>query len=300
MTKVRKIEFSGLLSPQEFNSGKVRMWAKSERYKVVGGCIYPEGIKTELTFPLSDPGLFLSFARLGARGEPSENSIQRWVSEHGLLKGEDSFWDSWPDGWPKVFPTEEESDQFTKSPIKEEEMSVVDFRTEVRFANQLLNLYADIRVQDLPAIRGRFTAPPDFPQSARQTPIDRYLENEWNSPLGGKHEVALARKGTYGRAVVLLISSLSYAVRSVRLSLTDGPLIERPPTLYRVLTCPDLLSAMYLQFYLLVTNHKPMRRCKNPACRLPFPVTRTDKWHCNDTCRSNARNYPKPQSSHES
>jgi hypothetical protein len=176
-------------------------------------------------------------------------------------------------------------------------MKLEDFRTEVRFANQLLNLYADVRAQNLPAIRDRFTARPDYPRLARQTPIDSYLENAWGSPLGGKDQVALAQKGIqslpeyYGSAVNLLMSSLSHAVRSVRLSLTDWDLLERPPTLSRMLTCPDLLSAMYLQFYLLVTNHKPMRRCENPACRLPFPVTRKDRYYCNATCRSNARNY---------
>src|SRR5215210_4733769 len=189
MTTVRKTEFSGLLSPHEFNSDRVRMWAKSEGYKVAGGWISPEGNKTEFTFPLSDPGLFLSFARLGARGEPSEKSIQRWVSEHGLLRGNDSFWDSWPDAWPKVFFTQEESDQVIESRINEDEMTLEDFRTEVRFANQLLNLYADIRAQNLPAIRDRFTSPPVYPRLAQPTPIDRYLENAWNSPLGGKHEV---------------------------------------------------------------------------------------------------------------
>ena len=291
MTEVRKTEFSGLLSPHEFNSDRVRMWAKSERYKVVGGWIYPEGNETEFTFPLSDPGLFLSFARLGVRSEPSESSIQRWVSEHGLLRGKDSFWDSWPGEWPQVSFTQEESDQVIEGRIKEDAMKLKEFRMEVRFANQLLNLYADVRAQNLPAIRDRFTEPPDFPRLAGQTPIDRYLESAWNSPLGGKHEVALAQKGTYGRAVALLISSVSYAVQRVRLSLTDGDLLERPPTLSRILACPDLLSAMYLQFYLLVTNHKPMHRCENPACRLPFQVTRKGRKYCNATCRSNARNY---------
>jgi hypothetical protein len=144
MTTVRKTEFSGLLSPHEFNSDRVRMWAKSERYKVAGGWINPEGNRTGFTFPLSDPGLFLSFARLGAHGEPSERSIQRWVSEHGLLRGKDNLSDSWPGEWPKVGFTQEEWDQFIESRITEDAMSVEEFRTEVRFANQLLNLYADI------------------------------------------------------------------------------------------------------------------------------------------------------------
>ena len=55
--------------------------------------------------------------------------------------------------------------------------------------------------------------------------------------------------------------------------------------------CPDLLSAMYLQLYLLITDSEPMRRCQNPACGLPFPATRKNRMYCNDTCRSNARHY---------
>jgi hypothetical protein len=288
------------LSSHEFNSDEVRMWVKSERYKIVGGSIYPEGSETTFTFPLGDPGLFLSFARLGARGVPSEGSILNWVEKNGLLRGEDSFWDSWPDQWPKVFLTPEESDQFLESlgdRIKQHAMSLEDFRTEVRFANQLLNLYADIRAEDLPAIQGRFTTPPEFPRLSRPTVIDRYLKNAWDSPLGGKHEVAMAEKGIqslpsyYGKSVGLLKSSLKYAVREVRLSLADDNLIERPPTQFQILVCPDLLSAMYLQFYFLVTARKPMRRCENPPCGLPFPITRKDRRFCNDTCRSNARNY---------
>jgi len=295
--RIRKEEFAGLLSPHEFNSDVVRMWVKSDRYKVVGGYVYPNGEEKAYTFPLSDSGLYLSFARLGARGEPSDKSIQRWVSEHGLLRGTDNLWDSWPDEWPKVFFTQGESDRFFESRIQEVEISLEEFRTEVRFANQLLNLYTDIRVQDLAAIRTRFTTPPDHPTRSRPTPIDRYLANSWHSPLGGKYEVSMAEKGIqplseyYGNAVGLLRSSLTYAVRSVRLSLTEGDRLERPPTLSQILVCPDLLSTMYLQFYLLVTARKPMRRCENPACRMPFEVTRKDKRHCNATCRSNARNY---------
>jgi hypothetical protein len=272
------------------------MWVRSERYKIAGGWIYPQGRRTRFTFPLSDSGLFLSFARLGARGEPSEKSIHKWVEKNGLLKGTDSLWDSWPDEWPKTSRTREEWDHFVESRIKEAEMSLREFRTEVRFANQLLNLYADIRDQKLAAIRTRFTTPPNYSQ---RTPIDRYFRNRWSSPFGGGYEVTMAEKGVqslpeyYGSAVRLLRSSLEHAVRHVRLSLTDDDLLERPPTLSQTLVCPDLLSAMYLQFYFLVTNRKPMRRCRNEACKMPFEVTRKDKWHCNDSCRSNARNYPK-------
>ncbi len=65
-----------------------------------------------------------------------------------------------------------------------------------------------------------------------------------------------------------------------------------PPRRFaRSYSCRDLLSAIYLQFYLFITSDKPTRYCENPACGMPFLVTRKDKWRCNDTCRSNARHY---------
>jgi hypothetical protein len=55
--------------------------------------------------------------------------------------------------------------------------------------------------------------------------------------------------------------------------------------------CPDLISAVYLQFYLMMTNNLAMRRCENPGCGLPIPVTRKNRRFCNPTCRSNMRHY---------
>jgi hypothetical protein len=55
--------------------------------------------------------------------------------------------------------------------------------------------------------------------------------------------------------------------------------------------CPSLISAIYMQFCLLLMENKPMRLCENPACGMPFQVTRKDKRFCNNTCRSNARHY---------
>ncbi len=57
--------------------------------------------------------------------------------------------------------------------------------------------------------------------------------------------------------------------------------------------CPDLLSAIYLQFYLLVTRSKPIAFCKNPPRRQPFTPDSSKHVYCSDSCRSNARHYPK-------
>ena len=60
---------------------------------------------------------------------------------------------------------------------------------------------------------------------------------------------------------------------------------------YRGWDCPDLLSAIYLQFYLFITSNKPIRFCENPGCGQAFPLTRKDKIYCNRKCRYKARNY---------
>jgi hypothetical protein len=53
--------------------------------------------------------------------------------------------------------------------------------------------------------------------------------------------------------------------------------------------CPDLISAIYLQLFLLATKNTPMRFCK--ACQTPLPAKPRHKRFCNSTCRSNARNH---------
>jgi hypothetical protein len=51
---------------------------------------------------------------------------------------------------------------------------------------------------------------------------------------------------------------------------------------------PDLISAIYLQLFLLATKNTPMRFCE--VCQTPFPAKPKQKRFCNSTCRSNARN----------
>src|SRR5829696_4690056 len=71
-------------------------WPVAMSYRILDGWIYADNpqpifvkdpersLETDRFF--ADPDLFLSFARLGARGEPSEKSILAWVLEHGLLE----------------------------------------------------------------------------------------------------------------------------------------------------------------------------------------------------------------------
>jgi predicted nucleic acid-binding Zn ribbon protein len=67
---------------------------------------------------------------------------------------------------------------------------------------------------------------------------------------------------------------------------------KRPPPRYQPLvswSCPDLLSAIYLQFLLLVTNNKPMRLCAFDKCSTPFSPPRKDRKYCSRRCKEQAK-----------
>jgi len=264
----------------------------AKSYKILRGVIYaddpqpvvrggidaddlpPDGLRGVVTF--GDPDLFFSFARLGARGEPSESSILRWVSEHGLLR-----WEKGPRSNTEV----------SQAPI-----TVADFRAEVLRARQLLSLYMNIREEDFEALQSKIYS----------TDEKRHLSSYWpHTPLTDlevffanfrDEHIALGWPDVF-TALLALTEEVKDRLADVRLDFdifhnwpgtqSSGSDYSIPRSWY----CPDLLSAMYLQFYLLITDSEPVRRCQNPACGMPFPATRKNKRFCNATCRSNARNY---------
>jgi len=256
--------------------------------------------QSRLTSPLSDPNLFLSFARLGSHGEPSEKSILRWVNAQGLLKGRDRLRESEFAGAIAFGPLLEPHERIEQHPV-----SVHDFRKEVRSAYQMLRLYANVRGRDYAAIAEWFLAEtPQTPRApAQSTMVERYLDRwrnfEYDSVRWMLQQgiTTRRREGEWliGTAKSALLGSVAYSVRNIRLTLTDlpAPGNQGPNPLFarRTMRCPDLLSAIYLQFYLMVTDNKPMRHCENPACGMPFPAKPKHKRHCSDSCRSNARNY---------
>jgi len=291
---------------------QVRVWIVEESYKILNGVIYadyPDALDVEYECEyidaFGDSDLFLSFARLGARGEPSESSILRWVSEHGLLR------------WEK-----EERGAWSGTEARQAPITVADFRAEVLCARQLLTLYIDLREANIAALQTKICDADE----------KRLLSSYWpNTPPTDLEKYFADYRGGYGEAVRrfrlkigssnepnngwwrsrleqwdvwVALSALRTIVRNrlseVRLDfrlrfdhdgVEDYPPLGSDYRIPRTWNCPDLLSAMYLQFYLLITDFEPMRRCQNPACGLPFPATRKNKRFCNATCRSNARNY---------
>ena len=123
--------------------------------------------------------------------------------------------------------------------------------------------------------------------------MDRYFVREWGKRAD---KVSKYDSSTFQlMATVVLERFVKDNLEDVRLALwheeyATGSWADRyKPT--QSWECSDLISADYLQFYLMMTNNLAMRRCENPGCGLPIPATRKNRKFCNPTCRSNMRHY---------
>ncbi len=280
---VHKDEFAGLID-DEWVARTSCLWPVADGYTIAGGWISPrsnigmgEGRTIRLpSSPLTKPGLFLSFARLGKGlgegGAKANRSILGWVEQHGV-------------------PVDERKSLGVANPLRGIDpgpaaMTVEGFKTQARRAWWLLDLYTDIRSQDVERIKGRVRDPESFvDEKLRETFEEAY--SEWGISTGRARDVLWL--GFY-----VLTEMVGESLSGVRLGVSvDSPdrFDPKSPRFEQAWRCPDLLSAMYLQFYLLITNKTPMRRCESPICGLPFPLTRKDKRFCNSTCRSNFRNH---------
>lgn len=272
-SKIRKEQFANLLDPSW--GIFVLNWGLHADYAVAGGWIYgtvDDGVAYQ---PLNEPDLFLSFARLASRGEPSEKSILQWVRRYGLLRRGDE-----------------------RQGLNQTPMTVADFREEARCAYQLLSLYTEIQQRDYPAIRSRYVGEGEHQDSRfHPNPVDRYfIQDQEDQESTRKFETDNGYETYYDRGIVALECLMEELLSDVRLrprsyigglrQNRDEPYVPTPSWY-----CPDLRSAIYLQFFLMMVDNRPMRRCNNPNCRTPFPVTRKDRVYCKDGCRSTGRDY---------
>ena len=282
----------------------ISLWPVAKSYKILRGVIHADDPQEDpwrghVTF--GDPDLFFSFARLGARGEPSESSILRWVSEHGLLRRENELqglWSLWSD-----------------TDVNQAPLTVANFRAEVLCARQLLTLYVHIREQNFEALQSKIYETDEkrhlssyWPHTP-PTDLEEFFANDRDVLSEAREKLALRQEMPgYDDPVWNIVESFDVLfallalqeivkdrLADVRLDFDFTSPSKKPVGGdYRIPSswyCPDVLSGMYLQFYLLITDFEPMRRCQNPACGMPFPATRKNRKYCNDTCRSNARNY---------
>jgi hypothetical protein len=200
------------------------------------------------------PNMFLTFARLGGSVEPRTDSIKRWVLKYGL---------------PRRSVVLQDGHRTVHMPLE-------DFKEEARCAHRLLRLYAEIRGKDIAALRARIKNP--------EVSLDEDLIAAVNS-MEARRFLSMG----YDKYEVGLFMSLRVLTEGVNQNLERlQPRLKAlsPSRVIQSWYCPDLLTAMYLQLYLLISDHRLMRYCN--FCGAPFPY-RENKFYCNPTCRSRAR-----------
>lgn len=228
--------------------------------------------------PLQDPDLFLSFARLASRVRPSERSVLRWIRKYGLLHRADDR-----------LETITAYGGLNQAPIL-----VKDFAAEALEARSALDLYSDLNREGIEGFRKRLGVLRErYETGGVLSEMDRYFVREWGKRAD---KASMYDSGTFQlMATAVLESFVKDKLEGVRLALWHeeyalGSWADRyRPT--QSWECPDLISAVYLQFYLMMTNSLAMHRCENPGCGLPIPATRKNRKFCNPTCRSNMRHY---------
>jgi len=218
--------------------------------------------------PLADPDFFLSFARLAARGEPSEAKIEKWVLKYGL-------------------PTWEREDTWGEGPAKAN-LFVNSFKKQVYLAHWLLHFYTEIDHRNHDALKSRRTTA----QAPHERAFAARLADAFSSRDYRAYKVAFVETYRWKRNELdlfmcrrVLAAYLTEQVSEVQLR----QVAETPDSMYESYRCPDLLSALYLQLYLLVLDGHPMRYCERKDCHTPFPRFGKRRF-CNDSCRSAARN----------
>jgi hypothetical protein len=300
--------------------------------------------------PLSDPELFVSFAKLGSRGEPSENRCLRWVQKYGLLRRQKES-EGWaivrreptgrgisdPDlrkaearrlayaearrtllaeldelgaslddlsseqrkifdervakiasvgAWYKEMNLEPTVKRWT---LNQAPISLDDFRAEVSNARSALGLYEVLRKGDVTELSTRVEATREKEAHVVLSEVDEGLARIGDEVLNTRWTDTLIF-----RAALVLESFVKQKVANVELDFfdfTDKPIYAPVYAPVQSWSCPDLLSAVYLQLYIWMIKAWPMRICANEPCSTPFPATRTDKRFCTDACRSAARNH---------
>ena len=223
--------------------------------------------------PLEDEDFFLSFARLGARGDPSDYQIKKWMAKYSLPMAGDMN-----PGHVERQPGGPRQEWWNAS------MTVAEFNQQVRYARELLILYAEISRREIDKLKARAARP----QSALDKEIRRafrHLDYHQLKQLV-REGVAKEGKAEIGVSFPVLVNNVSVHVSQVRLH----PVVFLD-SMSQSYECPDLLSALYFQFYLFIRDRMPMRYCDHPTCRTPFPVSRSDRFFCNKSCRSGVRHH---------
>ncbi len=278
MTRFR-VSKRSMLKLMDFESATEFSWPVAQGYEVQGqtdhgdGTIHAHGgYRYSGTKPLTDSNLFLSFARCS----PAPKKIVAWVEKYGLL---------------------------TRSYENElgDPLPISEFVAEVHTAYRALTLYQAIRSRDAEALRGRITfrsMEKDLKERGLEPPIPHKPSDFAQIKVDGNPIPYYAHVGkdlSYAQAVkdlpdkkvffaaVYGLQHLSNdKLDGLRFRLAENFEHPRPLSMTHMpmpkWAIPDLKSALWLQFSLLVSDAHPLKSCSE--CGTLFPVF-NDK---QDTC----------------
>ena len=293
LTRIREKELADLIGNAE--AQHMLSLPRPKQVWISDGRIWIESDRLFVTRPLASSDLFMSFAKLAAHGEPSEARIKRWVSRFGLPVREAPRRRGHIES--EVVETDDQECVVAMTipgydPLS---MDVREFREEARYAHELLDVYLEYRGDDAAGIRARVEDPKSrldnefceaFKDNRRRWGL--YPGPDTGRELPGGTTYQELRDGMILQAARCALGEIATKlVSSVRLRAGVQDMRGLAPSL----GCPDLLSAIYLHFYLLVTKSKPIRYCEN--CGQPFEARRSNKRFCDASCRSGIRYEPR-------
>jgi len=245
--------------------------------------------------PLVDtPRLFLDFARIAERKNSAE-ALSQWISQYGLLGFAHSSPQWFPEGLPEVTIPPRWYDD-TGGPG--ETLEAVWY--EVYITNHILALYEAVLNRDPDKLEALIFTPEEDPEGLerRQQHVSGYA-NKQRRETGSDQidvlvSVALAEVWEHIGALTVF----AYPVINPTGDLGQQPLltVDRLNASWGV---RNLLGAMYLQFFWLVTSAGELSRCKYCGRIIsyapPIPAgedrkarkPRKDKEFCDSRCRQN-------------
>jgi hypothetical protein len=296
--KVDKKRAEGGLDTGEALIGEVLVWPVAAGYRIAPGSVLaPEpgcephmGVRSfPPPSPSKDPELYLSFAKL-AYGRKARERIQDWVSGHGLLTRRD--------------PSKAGNVLLEGGVVNQAPMTLDDFTVHAAKFDTLLRLYAEVGSGNTEAIASRI--------NRRASVLDERLASVHRATGSTRgilltsleYEVSYAKHPVLWIADKVLCDAVAEELKGVRIRPVSGFAISwqttnkelaeirsanpRPYVPTNSFTCPDLLSVLYFQLFLVISYRRPVCRCE--GCGSPLPESaRKDRRHHNTTCRSNAR-----------
>jgi hypothetical protein len=259
--------------------------------------------------PLQDtPHLFLEFARLG-ESKDRGGALEEWISSYGLLGLHRNRRRRFREGLPEV-----ESSAYRKPrDVESEVIPAVEYSSrgghgetldsvwrEVSRASSALTCYEAALSKEEDRLEAALTK--DSPDSLED--LRSYCKALMELETGGSRVDVLVHLATHQVfwAIQEVLEHFTYPCMSVDIEpdLAGGPeSLHTPDHFYRSWHPRNLLGALYLQAYWLVTSASELSRCRHCSRVITYTAAfpgagskagrkqRSDKEFCNSRCRQN-------------